>query len=81
MGLKMGVSKSLLKNNDPLLESDVFTRQCRHFLNCVKQDVHLSRRILAGITREETNGNISLSAFALFWQLFVSRTAKIEEKV
>ena len=81
MGLKMNPSQKTLKDKDPLLEIGVFTQHCKHFQRCVKQDVHLSRRIIAGLTREESSGNLSLSAFALFWQLFVSRTAKIEEKV
>jgi hypothetical protein len=81
MGLKLTLSKSLTsKETPPQLDSEVFIKHSKHFQNSVKTDVHLTRRIIAGLTRDEPDGYLSLAAFALFWQLFVSRTAKVEEK-
>lgn len=51
----------------------------KHF-ECVKQDVHITRRIISGLV-QNAGGSLSLTSFTLFWNLFVGRTAKNQEKV
>ena len=80
MGLKLTPSKSILNvSGSPLLNAEVFMNHCKYF-QWVKQDIQISRRVISGLVQNENGGSLSLSSFTLFWELFISRTAKIEEK-
>lgn len=79
MGIKLNPAHSQLYSTEQLLSEEIFINHCQFYKENIKKDVHISRRLLSGLSQEDTKG-LSLAAFTRFYTLFINCIASAEEK-